>query len=234
MLGGARRLARSLGRPLRPLAASLSRPLRPLTASLSRVSERLFGRHLLLTNVSISVSLSALGDSLQQRYQIGRGLRPGYDRHRLGYMAGCGLGAGFLCHYWYLWLDRWWVGRTFGVVFKKVAVDQVVFSPVLITIFLVTLELLRGRGLQEANATLRAKFYRLYVAEWTIWPAAQTFSFYCLPTRYRVLWDNTVSLGYDTYTSYVVHDDDEDDDSDDARRPRTGAVDRVMYDIRDL
>ena len=35
------------------------------------------------------------------------------------------------------------------------------------------------------------------------------------PDRYRVLWDNTVSLGYDCYTSYVVHDDDDDDDDDD-------------------
>ena len=54
------------------------------------------------------------------RYQMSSGGRCGYDRRRVAYMAGCGMGAGVLCHYWYLALDRWWVGRSVGVVAKKV------------------------------------------------------------------------------------------------------------------
>ena len=41
--------------------------LQPVTQKLSRLNKATFGRHLLLTNISVSVSLSALGDSLQQR-----------------------------------------------------------------------------------------------------------------------------------------------------------------------
>ena len=33
----------------------------------------------------------------------------------------------------------------------------------------------------------------------------QFFNFYFLPTRYRVAFDNVVSLGFDTYTSHVKH-----------------------------
>ena len=62
-------------------------------------------------------------------------------------------------------------------------VDQLVFSPVLIATFLVSLEALRGRTLADLADTFRAKFVRLYLAEWTIWPPAQAFSFYCLSTR---------------------------------------------------
>ena len=62
-------------------------------------------------------------------------------------------------------------------------VDQLFFSPVMIATFLVSLEVLRGRGPRELADTFRAKFMRLYLAEWTIWPPAQAFSFYCLPTR---------------------------------------------------
>ena len=51
---------------------------------------------------------------------MSRGCRCGYDGRRVAYMAGCGMGAGVLCHYWYLALDRWWVGRSFGIVAKKV------------------------------------------------------------------------------------------------------------------
>ncbi|XP_037085127.1 mpv17-like protein 2 [Pollicipes pollicipes] len=219
-------------RAMRKLVCVTGATLGPVRRALTRLSEATFGRHLLLTNVSVSVLLSALGDSLQQRYQIERGARRSYDRHRLGYMSGCGLGVGFLCHYWYLALDRLWVGRTIGVVAKKVLLDQVVFSPILISTFLVSLEVLRGHGVQDMASTLKAKFARLYIAEWTIWPPAQAFSFYCLPTRYRVLWDNTVSLGYDVYTSYVVHDDDDDDD--DLPPQQMGAIERVMYDARNL
>ena len=53
----------------------------------------------------------------------------------------------------------------------------------MIATFLVSLEVLRGRGPRELADTFRAKFMRLYLAEWTIWPPAQAFSFYCLPTR---------------------------------------------------
>lgn len=31
-------------------------------------------------------------------------------------------------------------------------------------------------------------------------------NFFFLPLRYRVLYDNTISLGYDVYTSYVKHE----------------------------
>jgi protein Mpv17 len=39
-----------------------------------------------------------------------------------------------------------------------------------------------------------------------VWPPAQVINFYLLPTRFRVLYDNTISLGYDVYTSYVAHE----------------------------
>jgi len=44
---------------------------------------------------------------------------------------------------------------------------------------------------------------QLYIAEWFIWPPAQFVNFYFLPTRLRVIYDNTISLGYDMYTSHV-------------------------------
>ena len=41
------------------------------------------------------------------------------------------------------------------------------------------------------------------MAEWFIWPPAQFVNFYFLPTRFRVIYDNAISLGYDMYTSHV-------------------------------
>ena len=46
---------------------------------------------------------------------------------------------------------------------------------------------------------------RLYAAEWLVWPPAQLVNFRFLPTRFRVVFDNVVSLGFDVYTSRVKH-----------------------------
>jgi hypothetical protein len=59
---------------------------------------------------------------------------------------------------------------------------------------------------EEVLEEIKSKAWRLYAAEWVVWPPAQIINFYLLPTRFRVLYDNTISLGYDVYTSYVKHD----------------------------
>ena len=46
----------------------------------------------------------------------------------------------------------------------------------------------------------------LYLSEWLVWPPAQLINFYFLPTRFRVLYDNCVSLFYDVYASRVCFD----------------------------
>lgn len=97
-------------------------------------------------------------------------------------------------------------GRSIGIVLKKVLVDQLVCSPLCIGMFFVTLGILERSSWPDFKQEIRDKGHRLYVAEWIVWPPAQIINFYFLPTRFRVLYDNTISLGYDVYTSQVKHD----------------------------
>jgi protein Mpv17 len=60
-------------------------------------------------------------------------------------------------------------------------------------------------SVSEVIQEMKIKAWRLYAAEWVVWPPAQIINFYILPTRFRVLYDNTISLGYDVYTSRVKH-----------------------------
>lgn len=105
----------------------------------------------------------------------------------------------------YKFLDRRLPGRSIQLVLKKVLIDQMIASPCVIFLFFVTLGALRNATPDAILAEMKDKALRLYTAEWVVWPPAQILNFYMLPTRFRVLYDNTISLGYDVYTSAVIN-----------------------------
>lgn len=163
-------------------------------------------RYLLYTNVTISVVLSSVGDQLEQQYELLTGqLSGGPDAQRTAHMALSGGTVGVVCHYWYRWLDRRIPGRSLRIVLQKVLLDQLICSPLVIGTFFVTLGLLERASWDEMVLECKEKAWRLYAAEWVVWPPAQVANFYVVPPRFRVLYDNTISLGYDVYTSKVKH-----------------------------
>ncbi|XP_031772369.1 mpv17-like protein 2 isoform X1 [Apis florea] len=174
---------------------------------ISIIKNKLFSpKYLLYTNVTISISLSATGDVLEQYYEILKGEWDKWNINRTRNMAISGMSIGIVCHYWYKYLDAKLPGRTINIVLKKVFIDQLVCSPLCIIMFFLTLGLLEKSKWSDLKNEIIKKAYRLYIAEWVIWPPAQIFNFYFLPTRYRILYDNTISLGYDVYTSHVKYD----------------------------
>ncbi|XP_053972027.1 mpv17-like protein 2 isoform X1 [Hylaeus volcanicus] len=174
---------------------------------ISTIKKQLFSpKYLLYTNVAISISLSAAGDILEQHYEILKHEWDKWSLNRTRNMAVSGMSIGVVCHYWYKYLDAKYPGRTISLVLKKVVIDQLVCSPLCITMFFVTLGILEKSNWSELKTEIINKAHKLYIAEWIVWPPAQIFNFYFLPTKYRVLYDNTISLGYDVYTSQVKHD----------------------------
>ncbi|KAJ0178186.1 hypothetical protein K1T71_006009 [Dendrolimus kikuchii] len=162
-------------------------------------------KFLFFTNVTISVSLSSLGDIMEQSYEVYTGSVEKYDAKRTMHMAFSGAAVGVLCHHWYKILDKFIIGKTLDMVAKKLFLDQMVFSPIMIVTFFGSVALFEENPYENFKEEVRDKFLTLYRAEWMVWPPAQVINFYFLPTRYRVLYDNTISLGYDVYTSQVKH-----------------------------
>lgn len=174
--------------------------LRPIIRTLFR------NKFLLCANIGISLILAGFGDILEQKYEIMLHELNDWDKTRTKNMALCGCSSGIVCHYWYDYLDYKIPGRSFKAVTKKVLADQIFCSPVTITLFFVTLGILENKTLLEFRDEVVKKFWTLYVAEWVLWPSAQFLNFYILPLRYRVLYDNTISLLYDVYMSHVLYD----------------------------
>ncbi|XP_057331093.1 mpv17-like protein 2 isoform X2 [Microplitis mediator] len=185
---------------------SVSKGLRLFALRMSSVKEKLFSqKNLVYTNVGISMSLSAVGDVLEQHYEILKDEWSGWCPKRTAHMTISGMSVGLFCHYWYKFLDAKLPGKTVKIVLKKVAVDQLICSPIYIGIFFITLAFLEQKNWSELKTEVKNKAHKLYIAEWIVWPPAQIINFYFLPTRFRVLYDSTISLGYDIYTSQVKH-----------------------------
>lgn len=163
-------------------------------------------KYLVYTNVSISLGLSGVGDILEQHLEMMQGKQERWDRKRTQRMMVSGVTVGIMCHYYYLILDRRLVGRSAKVLAKKLLIDQFVCSPLCVAIFLSTVAYLEGSSFDDFWEEFKRKAWRLYAAEWVVWPPVQIINFYFLPTKYRILYDSTISLGYDIYTSYVKHD----------------------------
>ncbi|EDW94218.1 mpv17-like protein 2 [Drosophila yakuba] len=179
---------------------------RRMTHVLDRFHQVAFSpKYLLYTNIGISVGLSMVGDTMEQSYERFIGELPDWNRTRTLRMGISGFTVGLVCHYWYQHLDYMFPKRTYKVVVIKILLDQFICSPFYIAVFFLTMAVLEDNTWEELQQEIRDKALILYAAEWTVWPLAQFINFLVIRPQYRVFYDNTISLGYDVYTSQVKY-----------------------------
>lgn len=163
------------------------------------------GRLLIVTNTLGGGCLMALGDCLQQSREMHMEAGRARNWRRTGSMFLVGCSMGFIEHYWYSWLDRMYVGRNMKAVAKKVLVDQTIFASGIGLWYFIGMALTEGRTLSDGCIEFKEKFWQYTRVNLCVWPLAQVINFYYLSPKYCVMYINVLSLGWNTYLSYLKH-----------------------------
>lgn len=168
-------------------------------------------RYLLVTNTFSNGILMGFGDvsiQLIERRSSGNLDKDGIDWYRTGRLFLIGLGLGPALHFWYKFLDKRLPGANALSVAKKVFLDISIASPICIAYFFIGTNILERRTWNDAIRELKQKFLAVFLVDIAIWPAAQTFNFYLLPPKYRVLYVAVLTYVYNMFLSGMKHMED--------------------------
>ncbi|KIW08577.1 uncharacterized protein PV09_00541 [Verruconis gallopava] len=155
----------------------------------------------LLTQSATTLVLFATGDAMAQQLVEKRGLK-NHDVARTGRMALYG-GAVFgpVATTWFAFLQRRVsLGGRYATIGARAALDQLVFAPAHMCVFLSSMAVLEGSSPADK---LRSTYSTALRKNWQVWPAVQFVNFAFVPLELRVLVVNVVSLGWNCYLSYL-------------------------------
>jgi len=156
----------------------------------------------LLTKALTSLTGFTLGDVLAQNF-IEDSDKP-YDVMRTVRLGSFGfLIHGTTGHYFYGFLDSKLPGTKPVTVATKVITDQVFWNPIFGCMFFGYLNLVEGKSLQDYKNKLQADLKTAVMGSWAVWVPAHTINFAFIPPSQRLLYINTIQIGYNVFLSFL-------------------------------
>ena len=152
-------------------------------------------RRPLITQVVTAGVLTTAGDILAQKIEN----RPcGYDIKRTAVMSTLGF-----CYFGPLVAT--WLGvlrRLNWRVLPTVVCDQLCFAPFASASFVFLHPILSGKGIKKAKEIFKTTYLTILTSSWLCWTPAQLINFAFVPFQFRMLYIQSVSLGWNSFLSY--------------------------------
>ncbi|KAH7476291.1 hypothetical protein PRIC1_000299 [Phytophthora ramorum] len=179
-------------------------------------------RRPLLTKMVTSSVLFGVGDRLSQRVEkIGKtdeeleemGKDNVVEEDRLvsestaktvRMMVWGGLFLSPMMHNWYNLMERVFVGTGKLVAAKKVVADMVFIAPQMPIWFFTTTGVMAGKPFPQALDDAVEKQPVMLMANYMLWPAANSITYGVMPLEYRLLFANLVNVGWASVLSYMA------------------------------
>ncbi|KAJ3949194.1 Protein required for ethanol metabolism [Colletotrichum fioriniae] len=161
---------------------------------------RLAARPLLTQSITTAI-LFATGDITAQQLVDKRGLEK-HEWARTGRMALYGgVIFGPVATTWFKFLQNNIVLKNKNAeMLARVAADQGVFAPVMISVFLSSMATLEGGSIKEK---LDKNYKTALTSNYMLWPFVQVVNFKFVPLHHRVLFVNVISIGWNSYLSFL-------------------------------
>ncbi|KAK9236445.1 hypothetical protein V1525DRAFT_346041 [Lipomyces kononenkoae] len=159
-----------------------------------------------LTQCLTTAFLFGTGDIIAQTFSPDATLGGKYDYIRTGRMCVYG-GVVFapLAIQWYRMISARIVipGRWAAEALARMAVDQMVWAPVGITSFYVSMGVLQLHSLEKIRQEIQTKWRQTMIRNYIVWPAVQFVNFAMVPLEYRLMVVNIVSIFWNAYLSWI-------------------------------
>jgi len=177
----------------------------PLVNGWKRYNELLDEKPLLMKALT-SFTGFALGDILAQKFIQ----KQPFDWYRLFRLASFGfLVHGTSSHWFYGKLDGLIPGKDAKMVFTKVFIDQVLWNPIFGVMFFSYVALLECKGVEYVVDKTKNELLTQVTGSWKVWPIAHAINFRFIPSSQRVLYINTIQIGYNCFLSLISNRDAE-------------------------
>lgn len=199
---------RKLGLGARVLLASAvgavcAQPLRAAYQSLLELYQTSLITHPVLNKSVVSMLLFSASDLLAQ---FAAEKKKRVDVPRLARMAAyAALIDAPLSHHWYQGLDQAMPGSTGKEVLFKVALSQVVWEPVIVSVLVLSNVAMRMQPPSAWIGELKQKLVMTVKVSWRVWPAIHVLNFCYIPPSQRVAFCSLANLVWVAYLSVVTN-----------------------------
>jgi protein Mpv17 len=88
-------------------------------------------------------------------------------------------------------------------VFTKVAIDQLFWCPIFMTVFFTYLGLVRGDSFSVIADKIKADLFEACKTSWKTWPIIHAINFKLVPSKYRLFYINTIQIAFNIFLSII-------------------------------
>ncbi len=157
----------------------------------------------LFTKALTSLTGFTVGDILAQLFIDNKDGTP-YDIMRTVRLGSFGfLLHGTTGHYFYGFLDSRLPGTKPLTVATKVLIDQTIWNPIFGCMFFGYLNLVEGKTFEQYKQKLEADLMTAVMGSWAVWVPAHTINFAFVPPAQRLLYINSIQIGYNVFLSFL-------------------------------